>query len=437
MLDDVRHTPIKAKVKNSLMMVWTTMSEYEYEDILIEALERVKKGVSISLEEVIEQVKEDVRKRLGVKKRILRPLTDFIENILSLPSHLREIYFYILEKGEVTVDEIVEFFKLDKKQVERFVSQLIQSGFISYRKISDRDVYFVPRTKPLPKRRFNFIWRAFLVEPYLPPIYHYNLLCDHYRVESLKRAILSNVQEGDIVADLGAGTGILSLFAAKKAKKVYAVEINPFILEASKKIISRYPEAKKIEFIEADARTLDLEEDVDVVICEMIDTALISEHQVPVMNNAVEKFLKPNGKVIPIKAETYIELVFADYEFFGFKIPLPFYEEYGARKVVDVLTDRIQLHSIRFDEVNPTLVDKEIEFRIAKDGRVNAFRLITYVYADENILMKPSTWFNPPLVFPITLSDEDLAVRKGDTLTLNICYEMGGGLDGIEYSISL
>ena len=54
---------------------------------------------------------------------------------------------------------------------------------------------------------------------------HRTMIRDRVRTEAFRHAVHSVVHPGDIVLDVGAGSGILSLFAAQaEAARVYAVE---------------------------------------------------------------------------------------------------------------------------------------------------------------------------------------------------------------------
>jgi len=94
-----------------------------------------------------------------------------------------------------------------------------------------------------------------------------------------------------VFADLGAGTGILSILASKKARKVYSIEVTLQLYSFGKKIIDTNRLGDKITFLLGDARLITLPEKVNVIICWMPDLALINELQVPVINHAIEELL--------------------------------------------------------------------------------------------------------------------------------------------------
>ena len=80
--------------------------------------------------------------------------------------------------------------------------------------------------------------------------YHLSMLIDEVRTTSFLRAILGAVKPGDVVLDMGCGTGVLSYFACiAGARRVYAVEQGP-IIELAKAIqqkAAEHPEVRKFE----------------------------------------------------------------------------------------------------------------------------------------------------------------------------------------------
>ncbi len=117
----------------------------------------------------------------------------------------------------------------------------------------------------------------------------FNCLIDEERTESFKKAIKNTVKVGDIVVDIGSGSGVLAMLAADcGAKKVYAVELDKRNIRTLSSTFKINNLDKKIIVLEGDVRNIKLPEKIDVIIGEMIATGLIEELQIPAMNNIIK-----------------------------------------------------------------------------------------------------------------------------------------------------
>lgn len=123
---------------------------------------------------------------------------------------------------------------------------------------------------------------------------HRVLLADKVCQNKFRQAINEVVKAGDVVLDLGSGSGIHAFFAVQAgAKKVYAIEEDT-VIAAAEEVARRNGFADKIEFILGNSEALELPEKVDVIIT---NTAFLGT--LYYMPRAREKFLKPGGKLIP------------------------------------------------------------------------------------------------------------------------------------------
>jgi len=136
--------------------------------------------------------------------------------------------------------------------------------------------------------------------------YHRFMLAEKNRVKSYQKAIEEVVKEGDVVVDIGTGSGLLSFFSVLAgAKKVYAIEQNEIIEEA--KMLSKINGFDdKIVFIKGRSDKIELPEKVDVIVSEIIGHFGIDENIIKFISDAKKRFLKKDGKIIPDNLDLYV-----------------------------------------------------------------------------------------------------------------------------------
>jgi protein arginine N-methyltransferase 1 len=110
------------------------------------------------------------------------------------------------------------------------------------------------------------------------------------------------------VLDIGAGTGILSIFAARAgAKHVYAIE-NAEIAFFAREIIKKNGLESKITVIKGKMEEIELPvPQVDIIISEWMGYFLLYESMLDSVLWARDKYLnKKGGKMLPDRAQIYI-----------------------------------------------------------------------------------------------------------------------------------
>ncbi len=138
-----------------------------------------------------------------------------------------------------------------------------------------------------------------MTEPYTHLSLHRWMLRDEVRNEAYRTAIVRAVKPGDAVLDMGAGTGILSIFAAQAgARKVYAVE-RTGIAAVARRMIERNGMSDRIEVIEGNLEDIDLPEKVDVLMSEWMGGLGVDENMLAPLVMARNRWLKPGGKILP------------------------------------------------------------------------------------------------------------------------------------------
>ncbi len=250
--------------------------------------------------------------------------------------------------------------------------------------------------------------------------YHLNLLSDKERILAFQEAIKEKAK--GIVYDIGAGCGILSVLAAPYANFIYAVEIDH---TASKFANSNLKSFDNVSVINKDAKEVIFSEKADLIICEMLDTALIDEEQVPVLNSIL-KYLKKDGEVIPKKIFNGAEAIDMERENICYED-----SEAGENPNYKVISNFVIYSEINFKSQIEENVEADIEFKISKKGSISGIKITTFTLLTDHLICGPTPMLNPPLLIPT----EKINVDIGDIIKIKLIYKMGGGLNSIRTKI--
>lgn len=244
--------------------------------------------------------------------------------------------------------------------------------------------------------------------------YHFDLLNDSDRLSGFLQAIKEYEGKNDLAYDLGCGSGVLSYFLSCYFKEIIAIEIEKSTFECAKENLSDF---NNIHVVNSDVLVYDSDRKADLIVCEMMDTALIDEEEVPVLNHA-KKFLKEDGKIIPQGIINSAELVDMQRE----------YIHWDEQAKYDVLSNFVIYSEFDFlEDINPNF-ESEISFEVKKDGKVNGVKITTFTKLNDNLICGPTPMLNPPLLIPL----EETSVKANDFINVKLKYIMGNGIESIQ-----
>ncbi|KAG5898914.1 hypothetical protein JTB14_000159 [Gonioctena quinquepunctata] len=275
-----------------------------------------------------------------------------------------------------------------------------------------------------------------------------NMLQDFVRTYTYQRAILCNLDDfkDKIVLDVGAGSGILSFFAAQAgAKRIYAVEAST-MAHYAQKIVEANNLSSSIKVIPGKIEEIDLPEKVDVIISEPMGYMLYNERMLESYLNA-KKWLVPGGKMYPSRGDLHIApftddaLYMEQYSKANFWFQTCFHgvnlsalqncavKEYFRQPIVDTFDVRICMsksmrHVVDFleaDETDLHTIDIPLEFHILESGTCHGLAFwfdVAFTGSQQTI------WLSTAPTEPLThwyqvrcLLEQPLLLKQGQVLT--------------------
>jgi protein arginine N-methyltransferase 1 len=294
------------------------------------------------------------------------------------------------------------------------------------------------------------------------PQIHIAMLNDQPRTAAFIGAINETVREGDVVLDIGTGTGVLALAAARAgARHVYAVEAS-HIGQAAKELFAANGFADRITLVPGWSSQIELPEKANVLVAEIIGNDPLEEGIMETFSDARRRLLTPDARIIPSRVQSfgvpvevdedvYRRMVFtpestrAWRELYGFdfaglldasvnkSIParLNPYEIRGWPQ----LSEPVLLSDLDLSGETTPRVNESTTFTIRKDGTMNGFFLYWNLTVSQNRHLTTATdkaeekcnW-----ALRAWLPGSPTRVKKGDRFNVTYSYRVDSSQTSVD-----
>ena len=147
----------------------------------------------------------------------------------------------------------------------------------------------------------------------LIPRWHFEMLNDEERNSAFERALSKAITPSTTVLDIGSGSGLLAMMAARAgAKETISCEMITPIAELAQYTVASNGYGDKVIILDKKSTDMrigvDMMKKADLLVTETVDCGLLGEGIIPTIIHARENLLKEDARIIP-KTATVIATV--------------------------------------------------------------------------------------------------------------------------------
>jgi SAM-dependent methyltransferase len=138
---------------------------------------------------------------------------------------------------------------------------------------------------------------------------HVAMLKDRTRTAAYLDAIARVVRSGDVVVDLGTGTGILALAAARAgARRVFAIEAGR-VADVAQRMFDANGFGDVVQLVRGLSTSVSLPEKANVLVSEIIGNEPLGEHVLEYTVDARKRLLEDGARMIPESVQILVQPV--------------------------------------------------------------------------------------------------------------------------------
>ncbi|MCW3846652.1 50S ribosomal protein L11 methyltransferase [Sphingomonas sp. LB-2] len=142
--------------------------------------------------------------------------------------------------------------------------------------------------------------------------WHFLIPRDRARNDAYEMALLRAIRPGCKVLEIGAGTGLLAMMAARAGAEVVTCEADPAIASAARDVVATNGYADRVRVLGMHSTAIDPERDMggpaDILVSEIVSNDLLSEGVLAAHEDAMPRLIKPGAAIIPARGAIRVAL---------------------------------------------------------------------------------------------------------------------------------
>lgn len=275
----------------------------------------------------------------------------------------------------------------------------------------------------------------------LIPRWHFEMLNDEERNSAFERALSKAITPSTTVLDIGSGSGLLAMMAARAgAKETISCEMITPIAELAQYTVACNGYADKIIILDKKSTDMrigvDMMKRADLLVTETVDCGLLGEGIIPTITHARENLLKEDARIIPktatiiatvVESKQLRSLNYAD-KAAGFDVsPINQYATAGYFPVrlgafnYVLLAEPFEVFRFDFTQGVIASDSKLISVPVKREGVCHAILFWFDMQLDDDISISNRPGSLTHWEQALQCLDRDVSVRAGATLT--VCAE--------------